>query len=189
MNAPALVPLPSSDRLEGPEPSVRSARRESDIVPVTGGGIVAVLHARLGIRGLFRGDRRLSGPLELELSGVPVPASRDLRAGKGAWQRRIPLVYEARDWRHGTFLGATLSSETTAAAVGAVGQLRRDPFAMLPFCGYNMADYWAHWLSMAVTPGARLVNILVITPLRIMFLIVLIGAYLLLQLIRTVFLV
>ena len=93
-----------------------------------------------------------------------VPISAILFGGRRA--RTIPLVNEALNWDHGTFLGSIMASTKTAAAAGKVGDLRYDPMAMLPFCGYNMADYWGHWLDIGSKDGAKLPKIFFVNWFR-----------------------
>ena len=95
-------------------------------------------------------------------AGVPIDA---IMFG-GRRTSVVPLVREGFDWEHGVFLGSIMSSEMTAAAFGTLGKLRFDPFAMLPFCGYNMADYWGHWLEIGEKPGARLPRIFLVNWFR-----------------------
>ena len=100
-------------------------------------------------------------------SGRTRPACRSTPSSSAAGGRpSLPLVQEAFDWEHAVFMGATMSSETTAAAAGAVGELRFDPMAMLPFCGYNMADYFAHWLKAGEREGAELPRVFYVNWFR-----------------------
>ena len=95
-------------------------------------------------------------------AGVPIDAI--MFGGRRA--SAVPLVREGFDWEHGVFLGSIMSSEMTAAAFGTIGKLRFDPFAMLPFCGYNMADYWGHWLEIGKKAGAKLPRIYLVNWFR-----------------------
>ncbi|WP_298341490.1 phosphoenolpyruvate carboxykinase (GTP) [Ferrimicrobium sp.] len=124
--------------------------------PYTGEGPAAHPNAR------FTVSIHEAPNLASERDGVPISAM--LFGGRRS--SLVPLVTEARTWEHGVFLGSIMASETTAAAEGAVGRVRRDPFAMLPFCGYHMGDYFGHWLSMAETDAQALPKIYLVNWFR-----------------------